>query len=102
MLFIIDDHIFFRIPHQYLASYNKQQAEWNREILAHGACRQEGGRIWYGGRCLLNGLTEEFDEDCSTELLNLANTFLWALDTSEQFFAYTENDIDHLSCSVIT
>ena len=70
----VDDHIFFRIPRVHLSEYNAQRAEWRREIQAHGGRRQEGSRIWYGGKKLPNDAIEEFDEDCNTELHNLADS----------------------------
>ena len=84
----IDDHVFFRFPSGHLASYNKQRARWHNEILAHGTCRQEGGRLWYRGKPLPNGLAEEFDKDCSAKLLNLANVSPQAQE--EQRFSYAE------------
>ena len=91
----VDDHIFFRIPHEHLVSYNGQRAQWHRDILAHGARRQEGGRVWYGGKSMPNGRAEEFDEDCSVQILNLAGTS--PRTPEEQIFAYAEVDIDRLS-----
>ena len=66
-----------------------------REILAHGAHQQEGGRVWYGGKGLPNGLVKVFNEDCSAKLCNLAGTSPQAPD--EQLFSYSKDDIDHLS-----
>ena len=91
----VDDHIFFRIPRTRLSDYNNQRAEWHREIQAHGGRRQEGSRIWYGGKDLPNDSTEEFDEDCSAKLHDLANTS--PRPAADQKFAYADVDIDKLS-----
>ena len=91
----VDDHIFFRIPREHLTSYNRQRAEWHSEILAHGARRHEGGRIWYGGKHLPSGLAEEFDEDCSTDIVDWANAC--PRTPEERRFSYAERDIDQLS-----
>ena len=91
----VDDHIFFRIPRVHLARYNTQRGEWHREINAHGGRRQDGGRIWYGGKSLPNDATEEFDEDCSARLCDLAD--ISPRPATDQEFAYADVDIDRLS-----
>ena len=91
----VDDHIFFRIPRTHLSDYNAQRAGWHREIQAHGGRRQEGSRIWYGGKDLPNDSTEEFDEDCSAKLHDLVDTS--PRPTADREFAYADVDIDKLS-----
>ena len=91
----VDDHIFFRIPQMHLSDYNNQCAKWHHEIQAHRGHRQEGSQVWYGGKVLLNDSTEEFDEDCSAKLHDLADTF--PCPAADQKFAYTDVDIDKLS-----
>ena len=91
----VDDHIFFRIPRIHLAEYNTRRREWRHEIQAHGGRRQSGSRLWYGGRDLPEGSQEEFDEDCSASLLDLAeNSSRSAKDCD---FPYAEADIDKIS-----
>ena len=70
----VDNHIFFRVPRAHLSGYNAQRAEWHREIEAHGGHRQDGGRLWYGGKDLPNDATEEFNEDCA--MLRLDRAFV--------------------------
>ena len=36
---------------------------WNRDIVSRGR-QQEGGRIWFGGQRLEDGMLDEFDEEC--------------------------------------
>ena len=91
----VDDHIFFRIPRSHLPSYNAKRSEWHREILASGGRRQEGGRVWFGGKGLPSGEAEEFDEDCSEELRDLSQASLRA--AGDQDFTYADADIDELS-----
>ena len=91
----VDNHIFFRVPRVHLSGYNAQRAEWHREIEAHGGRRQDGGHLWYGGKDLPNDATEEFDEDCATQLRDLAN--ISPRSAVDQEFAYADIDIDGLS-----
>ena len=91
----VDDHIFFRIPHENVARYNVQRAEWRREIKAQGGRRQEGGRVWYGGKELPSSHPEEFDEDCTIPLQDLADASPQAAE--DQLFAYANKDIDQIS-----
>jgi hypothetical protein len=91
----VDDHIFFHIPRVHLPSYNTQRAQWQHEIQTLGGCRQEGSRLWYGGKALPCGSSEEFDEDCSTRLLDLVGVSS-RLPTDREF-TYADTDIDKLS-----
>jgi hypothetical protein len=91
----VDDHIFFWLPCTSLPEYNERCVQWCSEIQTHGGCRQDGGRIWYGGKDLPNGSQEEFDEDCSTALRDLAGIST-RLD-QDQEFSYTDADIDRIS-----
>ena len=91
----VDDHIFFRIPRTHLSSYNTQRASWHHEVETSGGRRQEGGRLWYGGKELPSGRAEEFDEDCSTSLRDLSFSSPRSPDDRE--FTYADADIDELS-----
>ena len=91
----VDDHIFFRLPRQHLPAYNTKRAEWHGEIQAQGGRRQEGSRLWYGGSTLPSGAVQEFDEDCSAVLRDLASA---SPRTSEDNnFTYADADIDKVS-----
>ena len=94
----VDDHVFFRIPRSHLSRYNAKHNEWHREILANGGHRQEGGRLWYGGKGLPSGAAEEFDEDCSRDLRDLSRSS--PRPPSDQEFTYADADIDRLSASL--
>jgi hypothetical protein len=91
----VDDHIFFRILCAALPEYNAQRKVWHSEIRAHRGCRQDGSRLWYGGKNLPDGSPEEFDEDCSTTLKNLMEASPRAAE--DRNFAYADADIDKLS-----
>ena len=91
----VDDHIFFRVPRAHLSAYTTQCAKWHREIKVHRGRRQDGGRLWYGGKDLPNDSTEEFDEDCAMQLQDLANVSPHS--AADREFAYADIDIDSLS-----
>lgn len=61
----------------------------------HGGCRQNGSQLWYGGKNLRDGSLEEFDEDCSTILTDLANASPHSAE--DHRFTYADADIDKLS-----
>ena len=91
----VDDHIFFRVPRAHLFRYNILRAEWGQQIQAHGGCRQEGSRLWYGGKTLPSGHAEEFDEDCTTPLQDLSTHS--PRSPEDQRFTYADANIDRLS-----
>ena len=91
----VDDHIFFRIPCVRLPKYNTQHAEWCSEILTQGGHQQDGSRSWYRGKSLPDGSMKEFDEDCSTRMVNLAASSPHT--KGDQGFAYADSDIDQVS-----
>ena len=91
----VDDHIFFRVPRAHLSAYNTQRAKWHCEIEAHGGHRQDGGCLWYGGKDLPNDSTEEFDEDCTMQLQDLANVS--PCSAADWEFAYANININSLS-----
>lgn len=59
----VDDHVFIRIKSNLLAEYNKRHCQWRASILEEGGSKHSGGRLWFGGRTLPDGRTEEFPED---------------------------------------
>ena len=91
----VDDHLFFRVPRAQLLGYNECRKVWRQEIQTSGGCRQSGSRLWYGGKDLPDGSPEEFDEDCSTTLADLANVSPRSVD--DHTFAYADTDIDKIS-----
>ena len=91
----VDDHIFFRIPRKHLPAYNDSRAQWGLEIRLQGGHQQEGGRLWYKGKNLPDDAPEEFIEDCSTPLRDLAERTPRSPD--DQHFTYADADIDALS-----
>jgi hypothetical protein len=91
----VNNHVFFRILREHLPAYNAKCTEWQQEIQAQGGCRQEGSCLWYGGSSLPSSAAQEFDEDCSTLLQDLAETS--PCTTEDLLFAYADTDIDKLS-----
>ena len=91
----VDDHIFFRIPREHLPEYNSLRERWRQDIRAQGARRQTGGRLWYGGRDLPEGPPEEFDEDCSTSLVDMADSS--PRPANDHAFSYADADIEKIS-----
>jgi hypothetical protein len=91
----VDDHVFFRVPRDRLPEYNANRAQWSSEIALQGGVRQDGGRLWFRGKTLPDGSPEQFDEDCSATLQDLAWRSLRS--TEDKAFAYADADIDELS-----
>ena len=52
-------------------------------------------RIWYGGKELLNGLLEEFDEECSAPFKDQADSS--PCPTIDCIFSYADTDINQIS-----
>ena len=91
----VNDHIFFRILWEHLPEYNARQEEWKQDIQTQGGCRQTGSRIWYGGKNIPEGSSEEFDEDCSAIFADMAGSS--SRSVQDQDFTYTDTDIDKIS-----
>jgi len=91
----VDDHIFFRIPRDFLKQYN-QLWEHNRQHIADaGGIQQDGGRIWFKGRNFPDGKFDEFDEDCQFPIQDLASSDPQA--DNDALFTYSFRDIDNIS-----
>ena len=90
-----DDHFFARIRREYIASYNAQRAQWSAVISANGGRIRTGGRLWYRGAEMPDGLPEEFDEDASFPVLDLSQTSPRSPADAE--FSHCLADIDALS-----
>lgn len=59
----VDDHLFIRIRSDKINEYNRKRGQWRQNIQELGGRHQSGGRVWYGGKTLQDGRTEEFVED---------------------------------------
>ena len=55
---LVKNHIFLRVPWRHLVNYNTQWGKWHHEINAHRGQRQDGSRIWCGGKDLPNNTSE--------------------------------------------
>ena len=91
----VDDHMFFCIQREHLATYNQARESIARQIAEHGGCVTKGGRTWFQGRTLPNGATEEFDEDMSFPFRDLSQAS--PRPDSDADFCYNLDDINRVS-----
>jgi len=68
----VDDHIFFRILCTHLESYNLQWKRWALDVAENGGEVHDGSRLWFRGATMPNDWLEEFDEDLSFPICDLA------------------------------
>ena len=86
----VDDQVFFRILQGHMDEYNRARANLQKAITENGGWRQRGGRLWTGRGPGTDGRVEEFDEDMSFPLRNLANG-------RGHNYTYDLSDIDRIS-----
>ena len=86
----VDDQTFIRIQRVHLSEYNRTRANLRKTIMGAGGWKQQGGRLWTGRGCLSDGRIEEFDEDMSFPIRDLAAD-------RDHGFTYDLSDIDHIS-----
>ena len=91
----VDDHIFFRLPHQHLEAYNTKRHSWCQTVAKNGGRIHEGSHIWYKGDAMPDGHLEEFDEDMVNPLRDLADASERPPD--DALFTYADADINLLS-----
>ena len=91
----VDDHIFFRIPCEYIDSYNAKRSRWSAIIAENGGQSQSGSRLWYHGETMPDDLPAEFDEDASCIIKN-CNSYSIRSNVDSNF-SYCDADIDILS-----
>lgn len=89
----VDDHIFLRIRREYIAAYNKMREKWHSEVSPE--IQRAGARIWFQGKYLDNDEPEEFNEDCSQPIRDLASTS--PRSAHDSCFSYSFEDIDAVS-----
>lgn len=61
----VDDHLFFRLPRDTIADYNKMRETKAHVIAKQGGRLKDNGCWWFKGEVLANGTHEEFAEDCT-------------------------------------
>jgi hypothetical protein len=61
----VDDHLFFRLPRDIIADYNKTRETKARVIAEQGGRLKDNGRWWFKGEVLADGTHEEYAEDCT-------------------------------------
>ena len=91
----VDDHIFLWIRHTFIADYNIIRANCAKCIPKFSSMKQSGSRLWFAGANTLDGLMEEFNENCSFPIQDLS----CQSDCSQHdaLFLYSLCDIDHAS-----
>ena len=90
----VDNHLFFHLPRNTITNYNKI-----REIKAHIIARQgrrlkDNGHWWFKGEALADGTHEEFAEDCTFAVQDLATRHP---NDSTAPYAYDFSHIDQIS-----
>ena len=86
----VDDQTFIRIPRNHLPEYNQTRANLRKAIIAAGGWKQQGGRLWTGRGPMPDGRVEEFDEDMSFPIQDLATD-------RDHGFTYDLSDVDRIS-----
>ena len=67
---------------------------WNRDIVSRGR-QQEGGRIWFGGQRLRDGMLNEFNEECTFPCKDLSGLSAYSADNA--IYTYNFDNIDIIS-----
>ena len=91
----VDDHLFLRIPHKSLPTYNEKRKSWHKEIMANSGRLHEGSRIWYKGQIMPDSTAAEFDEDASCSFADFSQKL--PRSPQDSLFSYCDADIDLLS-----
>lgn len=92
----VDDFVFFSLPRQFLNEYNELRKRWSTKINENGGRLQKGGRLWFKGDVLPNDQFEEFAEDMSMPIRDLAEP-REGTDVSGSHFTYSMDDVDNIS-----
>jgi hypothetical protein len=93
----VDDHIFFRIRHEYLADYNNLRRSWH-QALSETGMKQAGSRLSFELESSVGGQIEEFNEDCHHPLKDLSRNSLRS--SHDQLFTSSIQDIDAISAKL--
>lgn len=86
----VDDQVFIRIPRTHLVEYNQTRADLRKVIADAGGWKQRGGRLWTGRGPRSDGRVEEFDEDMSFPVRDVAAD-------REHGYTYNLSDVDRIS-----
>ena len=93
----VDDHVFFRVRRQFLATYNGQCQARHTELSARGQV-QQGGRLWFGGGYFPDGTLDEHVEDCRFPCLDLSA--FSPRSAEDALYSYNFDDIDSISLAL--
>ena len=69
----VDDHLFFCLPRDTIADYNKMCKAKARVIAEQGGRLKDNGRWWFKGEALANDIHKEFAEDCTHMVRDLTS-----------------------------
>jgi hypothetical protein len=61
----IDDHFFFRLPHNAITEYNENRKAKAQVIAEQGGRLKDNGCWWFKGDILADGTHEQFTKDCT-------------------------------------
>lgn len=90
----VDDHLFFRIECQHIASYNSYRHSLHTSLLP-STFHQSRGRLWFEGTVFEDGTSEVFGEDCRFPISDLSRTL--PRSDSNRRFSSDFSDINHSS-----
>jgi hypothetical protein len=69
----VDDHFFFRLPRDAITEYNEARKAKAQVIAEQGGRLKDNGRWWFKGDVLADGTHEQFAEDCTHIVRELAS-----------------------------
>ena len=94
MIVWVDNHLFFRLPRNTIANYNKTREMKAHIITEQGGRLKDNGRWWFKEVALADGTHEEFAEDCTCTVQDL--TVKHPNDSAAPY-AYNFSHIDQIS-----
>jgi hypothetical protein len=94
----VDDHVFFRIRRPHLEHFNQARCAQALAIQNNGGQLHVKGRLWFKGSIRDNGKIEEFDEDHSAPIRDLAKRS--PRSPHDALFTYAMQDIDDISAQL--
>lgn len=91
----VDDHLLFRIQRHLIPAYNLRRKRVRDRIIANGGRLHSGGRYWFSGGLMDSGRLEEYDDDNTFPLRDLASSS--PRSATDAAFAYCMADVDAIT-----
>ncbi len=88
----VDDYFLFHIRICFLIFYNQCLRDWQECIHRNGGQHQDKSRVWFVAGILEDGCFNEFDNDCSYQILDLSSSSARSAEDSQ--YTYCLKDID--------